>query len=113
VVLFSYKFAFLRRLSPTENGSIGFGILLKNDAKSFIVRIWIESPSEDLESPTWRGVIEHVGTSDRVHFHKLTTMTEFIHKKTGLHQPIALVALWQSTKNWIKDELRKWNPNIQ
>lgn len=86
---------------------------MKNDAKSFIVRIWIESPPDAEETPTWRGVIEHVGTSDRVHFHQMATMTDFIRERTGMVQPPTLHAWLLGLKSRIKDELRKWIPDLQ
>lgn len=86
---------------------------MNNDAKSFIVRIWIESASEDAQNPTWRGVIEHVGSSDRKHFHELGTVTEFISEKTGLNNPEAHIPWWQSAINRIRNELRKRLPNLQ
>ena len=86
---------------------------MKNDAKSFIVRIWIDSPSEDIPEPTWRGVIEHVGTNDRQHFHKLDTVTDFISERTGLRPSNSLGELWGSLKEWIRNELRKWRTESQ
>ena len=86
---------------------------MNNDAKSFIVRIWIETSEEDADHPTWRGVIEHVGTNDRQHFHELDTVTEFIGERTGLNPSKAPVDLWQGIKTWIINELRKWRPDTQ
>jgi hypothetical protein len=86
---------------------------LKNDAKSFIVRIWIESAPEDELSPTWRGVIEHVGSEDRKHFHELDSVTQFICEKTGLAQKASVSDWWQALKTRIIDELRKLLPNLQ
>ena len=85
---------------------------MKNEAKSFIVRIWIESNHVDGDSPTWRGVIEHVGSSEHKNFHELKTVTQFISEKTGLVQPTSAIDWWQTTKNWFRDELRKRLPNL-
>ncbi|HUF39217.1 MAG TPA: hypothetical protein VMN57_11900 [Anaerolineales bacterium] len=85
---------------------------MNSEAKSFIVRIWIES-SEDDDHPTWRGVIEHVGTNDRQHFHELDTVTAFIGERTGLGIPKTPVDLWQTIKDWVLNELRKWRPDTQ
>ena len=43
----------------------------KETTHAFIVRLWIE-PSEIKDAePIWRGVIEHVGSSDRIYFNNL------------------------------------------
>jgi hypothetical protein len=86
---------------------------LNSEAKSFIVRIWIESSEEDKDHPTWRGVIEHVGTTDRQHFHDLDTVTQFIVERTGLRPPKTPFDLWQAIKNRILNELKKWRPDTQ
>ena len=86
---------------------------MNNEAKSFIVRIWIESSEEETDHPTWRGVIEHVGTNDRQHFHELDTVTEFIGERTGLNPPKTPVDLWSGIKTLILNELRKWRPDTQ
>lgn len=85
---------------------------MKQDAKSFIVRIWIESAPDETGAPTWRGVIEHVGTSERKHFHDLTIVTQFIREKAGL-QPPDPAPWWRSAILWIRNELRKRRPNLQ
>ncbi len=86
---------------------------MKNDAKSFIVRIWIESSSEDERDPTWRGVIEHVGSDERQHFHNLNSVTQFISEKTGLAQKTSPAEWWKTTKTRIINELRKLLPHHQ
>jgi hypothetical protein len=86
---------------------------LNTESKSFIVRIWIESSEEEAEHPTWRGVIEQVGTNDRQHFHELKTVTEFIGERTGLKPSNSPIDLWQAIKDKILNELRKWRPDTQ
>ena len=38
---------------------------------AFIVRIWIEYRDKKEAEPFWRGVIEHVGTGERVYFEQI------------------------------------------
>ncbi len=85
---------------------------MNNDSKSFIVRIWIDSAPEDSAEPAWRGVIEHVGSSDRQHFHELGDVTRFIAEKTGLASGDP-ENWWPAVKEWARNELRKRLPNLQ
>lgn len=87
--------------------------ILNNDAKSFIVRIWIESQPENGGKPAWRGVIEHVGSNDRMHFHTLNKVSRFISEKSGLRKRPTLTEWWRDSLTWIRDELRKRLPNLQ
>lgn len=43
----------------------------KETTHSFIVRIWIEPREIKDADAKWRGVIEHVGSGDRVYFDQL------------------------------------------
>jgi putative component of toxin-antitoxin plasmid stabilization module len=43
----------------------------KESTHAFIIRIWIEPREKKDEKPIWRGVIEHVGSGDRVYFDQL------------------------------------------
>ena len=43
----------------------------KDTSHSFIIRVWIEPRDNKDAQPTWRGVIEHVGSGVRVYFDQL------------------------------------------
>ncbi len=82
------------------------------DTKSFIVRIWIESISEESDpSPTWRGVIEHVGSTERIYFHEFNTAVQFIREKADI-QTDEPTPRWKNLKSKIH-ELRKKIPILR
>ena len=56
---------------------------MKKDTQSFIVRLWSESEAKLNNQPIWRGVIEHVGSSERLHFKDVEAMIAFLKKQTG------------------------------
>ena len=43
----------------------------KESSLAFIVRIWVEPRELKDAEPIWRGVIEHVGSGERVYFDQL------------------------------------------
>jgi hypothetical protein len=43
----------------------------KDTSHAFIVRVWMEPRDIKDSEPTWRGVIEHVGSGARVYFDQL------------------------------------------
>jgi hypothetical protein len=57
---------------------------MQSDTRSFIVRIWHEALNSDGTIRTWRGSIEHVGNGQRLHFHDLERVVDFIREKARL-----------------------------
>lgn len=45
---------------------------------SFIIKIWLEEPDEETQSPTWRGHITHVPSGERHYIAALTEISAFI-----------------------------------
>jgi hypothetical protein len=54
--------------------------LTKDTTQSFIVRVWMEPREHEYEDmkPEWRGVIENVGTGERVYFNHLDQVTSYL-----------------------------------
>ncbi len=63
---------------------------LSTDA--FIIRIWREAREISNTPGRWRGVVEAVGSSERVFFENFKQMLEFIGERIG---PEAVAALTQ------------------
>lgn len=85
--------------------------ILNTDTNSFIVRIWIESIPEDSEDPTWRGVIEHVGSTERLYFHDFQSIEKFISEKTNIQTKKNIQ--WLETLKTKIDEIRKKIPILR
>ncbi len=58
--------------------------LLQSDTYSFVIRIWHEALDSEGNITTWRGSIDHVGSSERVHFDDLNRIVQFIQERIGL-----------------------------
>jgi hypothetical protein len=54
------------------------------DTQSFILRIWVDTPSAKGKIKAWRGSIVHVGSGKRIYFHNLNSITPFIQRQTGM-----------------------------
>lgn len=50
----------------------------------FIIRIWHEPRETDNQKEIYRGVIENVGTKNRVYFNRLKSILEIIRNMTSL-----------------------------
>lgn len=48
------------------------------DISSFVIRIWIEEPSDASTSTAWRGHITHVLSGKRFYFQELGAIAAFI-----------------------------------
>ena len=80
---------------------------MKPESVSFIIRIWVESVSDDNSTPVWRGVIEQVGNAEKRHFHDLDTVTQFIQEKTEIERPRTLLDRWLEIQKNLTNEIRK------
>ena len=60
------------------------GIQTKPEASTFIIRIWNEKTGEDGEVEYWRGSIDHVGSSKRLYFYSLESISQFISEQAGV-----------------------------
>ena len=50
----------------------------KDLTQSFIIRVWLEQHESKDVSPEWRGVIENVGSGERVYFISLDQLTAYV-----------------------------------
>lgn len=57
---------------------------MAKDTQSFIVRIWRDLVDKDGRTLLWRGSINHVGSKQRLYFHDLKKVVEFIRNKASL-----------------------------
>ncbi len=58
--------------------------LLQGDTYSFVVRIWHEALDSEGHITTWRGSIDQVGDDERLYFHDLEQIVQFIQERVGL-----------------------------
>lgn len=58
--------------------------------ESFIIRIWREGRELSNQADRWRGVVQAVGSDERVYFQSFAQMLEFIRQRIG---PEAVAAL--------------------
>jgi len=84
---------------------------MKTEAISFIIRIWMESVSDDDQKPVWRGVIEQVGNAEKRYFQDLETIAQFIREKSEINQPQSVVDKWLALQRNLGNEIRKWLPH--
>jgi hypothetical protein len=57
---------------------------MQSDTKSFIVRIWVESETDEDDASKWRGVVEQVGSSNRLYFQDLARAFRFVQEQAGI-----------------------------
>ena len=55
---------------------------------SFVVRFTQETPAADLPGSGWRGVVQHVQTSEQVRFTRIDDALSFIGEFIDLHNPL-------------------------
>ncbi|MEZ4769454.1 MAG: hypothetical protein R2844_13630 [Caldilineales bacterium] len=55
---------------------------------SFVVRFTQELPGEDLPGAGWRGVVQHVQTSEQLRFTRIDDALRFIGDYVDLHNPL-------------------------
>ena len=55
---------------------------------SFVVRFTQETPAADLPGAGWRGVVQHVQTSEQVRFTRIDDALRFIGEFVDLHNPL-------------------------
>lgn len=70
----------------------------------FIVRIWLEETAEEARQPSWRGQINHVPSSQRRTFSRLSDMTSFI--VPYLESMGAKPGLWQRVRQQLGRQRR-------
>jgi hypothetical protein len=57
---------------------------------AFIIRIWRETREISNTMSKWRGVVEAVGSQERIYFESFTKMLEFIRERIGPEAAAAL-----------------------
>ena len=55
---------------------------------SFVVRFTEETPAADLPGAGWRGVVQHVQTSEQVRFTRIDDALRFMGEFVDLHNPL-------------------------
>jgi hypothetical protein len=82
----------------------------KLEANTFIVRIWNEKIGENGEIEYWRGSIDHVGSSKRLYFYSLESISQFISEQTGVVN-IHMDSWWHSFVSRFSKQLEKGRRN--
>lgn len=52
--------------------------LVEFNTHSFVIKVWIEDPSEETTNPVWRGHITHVQSGSRRYLNSLSSAQTFI-----------------------------------
>lgn len=79
---------------------------MQSDTKSFILRIWVESETEEDIPSKWRGVVEQVGSPKRLYFQDLARAFSFVQEQAGIDmRSTTNHAWWKSIIGWIRNAI--------
>ena len=79
---------------------------MQSDTKSFILRILVESESDEKEISKWRGVVEQVGSKRRLYFQDLGRAFKFVKEQAGIElNSVSNRPWWKSIIEWVRNAI--------
>ncbi len=79
---------------------------MRSDTKSFILRIWVESETDQDNPYLWRGVVEQVGNQKRFYFQDLGRAFKFIQEQAGIGLiSVSKKSNWKLFLEWVRNAI--------